>query len=294
MLFAFVVGFASTYNCGGGSSSQAAGDADTLQGHPASDFALSSHQHDAGDITSGVLDISLIPSHTHANYALSSHSHDDYADSNHSHVEYMDAVNSCSNNQVLKWSGSAWVCAEDIDTVNTDAETLDGYDSTDFAYSYHSHYGITPGVFPIGASAFNGRNIYQSSEGSNISNEFSIGSKGHAAVTLPFKCTIVGMEAEVRNESPSSEVYVELHDGENLNATYDTFTPIVAFDTSSFAPTSDHVIISSPAFSYAYDPADLYKYPLWVSVWLDAYSATPPAVSSRQRLWWVKIYYTVP
>lgn len=263
MLFAFIVGFASTYNCGGGSSATAGGDADTLEGHPASYFAIASHAHS------------------------------DYAYSIHPHAEYMDLIDTCSSGQILKWNGSVWECAEDIDTVNTDAETLDGYDSTDFAYSYHPHYGITPGVFPIGAAAFNGRDIYQSAQGVSIRNEY-LGGKGHAAVTLPFKCTIVGMEAEVRNESPSSDVYVELHDGECLNAICDTLVPIVTADTSSFAPTSDHVIISSPAFSYAYDPADLYKYPLWVSVWLDAYSATPPAVSSRQRLYWVKIYYTVP
>jgi len=36
ILFAFVVGFASTYSCGGGSSAEAGGDADTLQGYSAS------------------------------------------------------------------------------------------------------------------------------------------------------------------------------------------------------------------------------------------------------------------
>ena len=46
MLFAFVVGFASTYSCGGGgSSAEAGGDADTLQGYSASAFALSDHSH---------------------------------------------------------------------------------------------------------------------------------------------------------------------------------------------------------------------------------------------------------
>ncbi len=73
MLFAFIIGFASTYSCGGGSNSNAA------------DYAPLVHEHAAGDITSGELDISLIPSHSHSDYALSSHSHDDYADSTHGH-----------------------------------------------------------------------------------------------------------------------------------------------------------------------------------------------------------------
>jgi len=130
MLFAFIAGFTMTYNCGGGSSASADGDADTLQGHPASDFALVDHEHDASDITSGVLDISLIPAHDHPDYALS----------NHTHEEYMEKIETCSSDQVLKWNGSAWVCAEDNNAINTDADTLDGLDSTDFAESNHRHY----------------------------------------------------------------------------------------------------------------------------------------------------------
>ena len=53
MLFAFVVGFVSTYNCGGGSSSNA------------QDYAPLVHTHAADDITGGVLDVSLIPDHNH-------------------------------------------------------------------------------------------------------------------------------------------------------------------------------------------------------------------------------------
>ena len=51
MLFAFVVGFISTYSCGGGSSVNAGGDADTLQGYSASDFALASHSHSSSSTT---------------------------------------------------------------------------------------------------------------------------------------------------------------------------------------------------------------------------------------------------
>jgi len=53
-MFAFVVGFASTFSCGGGSSSNAA------------DYAPIVHEHAASDITTGELDISLIPSHLHS------------------------------------------------------------------------------------------------------------------------------------------------------------------------------------------------------------------------------------
>jgi hypothetical protein len=101
MLFAFIVGFTSTYNCGGGSSATAGGDADTLEGHPASYFAIASHTH----------------------------------------TEYMDLLDTCSNGQVLKWDGSAWVCGDDLDS--TDADTLDSYGSSDFALSSHSHSGIS-------------------------------------------------------------------------------------------------------------------------------------------------------
>ena len=40
MFFAFTAGFVLAFSCGGGSSAVASGDADTLQGHPAADFAL--------------------------------------------------------------------------------------------------------------------------------------------------------------------------------------------------------------------------------------------------------------
>ncbi len=39
----------------------------------------------------------------------------------------------CTDGQVLKYSSGIWVCAEDIDTTNTNAATLDGMDSSDFA-----------------------------------------------------------------------------------------------------------------------------------------------------------------
>jgi hypothetical protein len=159
------------------------------------------------------------------------------------------------------------------------------------AVEAHFHDEITPGVFPIGASAFIGNNIYLAQWGQSLSPILGVGGevRGHAAFTLPFKCTIVGIEAEVRNQSASSEVYIELHDGEYLNAISDTLVPIVSFDTSSEIPTSTHVVISTPTLSIEYDPTNLIRSPLWVTArFVGDYATT------RQRMYWVKIYYTVP
>ena len=148
------------------------------------------------------------------------------------------------------------------------------------------------GVLPIAASAFQGvpyRDIRIYSTGTGIRPlDYYTDAIAHAPVPLPFKCTIIGVEAAVRNISDTSEVIVELHDGECLNAVCDTLVPIVSFDTSDEEPSSNTVVINSPAFSYEYDPANLYKFPLWVTVRLHDYSTT------RQKLNWAKIYYTVP
>lgn len=157
------------------------------------------------------------------------------------------------------------------------------------AVEAHFHNDITPGVFPIGASAFNGSNIVLSGPGQNLRSGVVGGARGHAAFTLPFKCTIVGIEAEVRNQSASSEVYIELHDAVLLNANSDTLVPIVSFDTSSEIPTSAHVVISTPTLSIEYDPTNLFRFPLFVTVrFVGDYATT------SQKLYWVKIYYTVP
>ena len=149
------------------------------------------------------------------------------------------------------------------------------------------------GVLPIAASAFQGiyggLRLYGGGSGVRPTDNGSwYNGVGHAPVPLPFKCTIVGVEAAVRNISDSSEVIVELHDGEFLSANSDTLVPIISFDTSYEEPSSSNVVINSPAFSYEYDPANLYRFPLWVTVRLNDYSTT------RQRLSWAKIYYTVP
>jgi|GEM_PF-3883751 len=197
MLFAFVAGFTMTYNCGGGSSAEAEGDADSLQGHPASDFALVDHDHDAGDITSGVLDISLIPAHGHPDYALSNHTHD----------EYMNKVETCSADQILKWNGSAWVCAEDNSTTaSTDADTLDGLDSSDFALVTHTHeqFDYFSGTHKVPPSSF--QTVDPGAAGWALNQEIyriywsGSGTVGYtqntfAPLTLPFRCRITEVEA---------------------------------------------------------------------------------------------------
>jgi len=69
ILFAFVVGFISTYSCGGGSSAAAGDNADTLEGLPASAFALSTHNHP------GYATTALLSSHVHSDYAPDNHAH---------------------------------------------------------------------------------------------------------------------------------------------------------------------------------------------------------------------------
>lgn len=194
----------------------------------------------------------------------------------------------CTDGQVLKYSSGVWVCAEDLDTINTNADLLDGLDSYDFAYSIHSHDVIVPGVFPISAAAFNGPLIEHGMQGRILRSSSPGGGWGWAGFTLPFRCTIVGMEAQIRNQSATEEVYVELHDGELLNANSDTQIPIVSLDTSSQAPSSKYIVFSTPPLNYDYDPANLEYLPLWVAVKFANYAST------GQKMHWVKVYYVVP
>jgi hypothetical protein len=200
----------------------------------------------------------------------------------------MDIVDTCANNEVLKWNGSTWVCGEDIDTINTNADLLDGLDSYDFAYSIHSHDEMAPGVFPMGASAFNGPLIQHGMQGRILRSNSPGGGTGWAAFTLPFRCTLVRMEARVKNLSATEEVYVDLLDGLLLNANSDTHVPIVSLDTSSQAPSSKYIVYSTPTFAYDYDPANLEYLPLWVTAKFANHNST------GQRMHWVKVYYTVP
>jgi hypothetical protein len=64
--------------------------------------------------------------------------------------------------------------------------------------------------------------------------------------------------------------------------------PVASADTSAFAPTSSHVIISTGPISLDYDPSNLNPYPPFISVYLDDYTTT------RQRFYYAKVYYTIP
>jgi hypothetical protein len=112
ILFAFVVGFVSTYSCGGGSSAAAGGNADTLEGLPASAFALSTHSHP------GYATTALLSSHTHSEYADSHHQHDG--------PDILDG----SIVNIINFGSAAYAGT---------ADTLDGMDSSDFAGLDHGH-----------------------------------------------------------------------------------------------------------------------------------------------------------
>lgn len=192
MLFAFAIGFASTYNCGGGSSAEAAGDADTLQGHPAADFALASH----------------------------------------------------------------------------------------------SHPDLAPGVYPIGAPAFTPSfhgTLNLSGKGQYIYvGDTSV--KAMAPVTLPFECTVTGVEAKIKKRNTSEDVVIELADA--TTDELDNLVPIASFDSSGWAASSSATVISTGAISHFYDPAAM-ENPWYIRV-------TFNEVGEDLRVYWVKLYYTIP
>ena len=156
------------------------------------------------------------------------------------------------------------------------------------AVEAHFHDEMAPGVFPIGASAFNGPLIEHGMQGRILRSSSPGGGSGWAAFTLPFRCTLVRMEARVKNLSATEEVYVDLLDGTLLYAYSNTHVPIVSLDTSSQAPSSKYFVFSTPTFAYDYDPANLEYLPLWVTAKFANHNST------GQRMHWVKVYYTVP
>ena len=76
--------------------------------------AHNDHAHDASAITSGTIDPERLGFGTGP---------DTIAEGDHTHTELhqhssdtLDQLSSCDSGQVLKWSGSAWACADDTDT----------------------------------------------------------------------------------------------------------------------------------------------------------------------------------
>jgi hypothetical protein len=148
MLFAFVIGFASTYSCGGGgSSASAGGDADTLEGLPASAFALSAHNHSEYATTG------MLASHTHSEYALTGHGHDSAGITGSIDADTLEGVTGTHFAERLH-NHAPGAIVNQGDGGGLDSDLLDGLDSTDFSRDYHVHRlvllreGYAPGNTP--------------------------------------------------------------------------------------------------------------------------------------------------
>ena len=206
----------------------------------------------------------------------------------------MDQVLTCSNNQVLKWNGADWVCADDaVGGTGGDADTLDGLNSTDFAESIHTHPGLPTGVHWISPLEFRAWNW----NGSYNREDFIIGPSyvgwadtsvervTWAPIRIPFKCTIIEMQFRARDNSDSADIFVGIYDGSEAG---DEWSPIASADTSGWASTSTNGNFSTGPISLAYDPTDFgYSKPWWIG----AYIGDTGAV---HRLRPIKIFYTVP
>jgi hypothetical protein len=159
-------------------------------------------------------------------------------------------------------------------------------DSSEFALSTHAHPELTPGVYPIGAPAFtpsfHGPLSLSGKGGYFEVTDISI--KALAPISIPFQCTIVGMEAKIKKRDTNEDIVVELNDGTENEL--DELIPITTLDTSGWAATDQSTIINSEAISYSYDPVTLVS-PLFIRVIFND-------VSPNLRFYWVKIYYTIP
>lgn len=196
----------------------------------------------------------------------------------------------CSDGQVLKYNSStgSYDCAQDLDTINTDAQTLDGLDSSDFALSQHSHDDVAPGVFPVHNAAFSGDNKsynYGAVTPYIAVGPLSIGGLWAAPLTLPFKATIIGAQAKVMDNDTEGYMWIRLSTGDGT-VYMEGQTSIAGTSSSAqlldLAPT-----VNAPLGTWDYDPAT--EEPHYIA-------ALPLAPNNplEVRLYWVKVLYTIP
>jgi hypothetical protein len=185
----------------------------------------------------------------------------------------------CTDGQVLKYSSGVWVCAEDIDTVNTDADTLDGLDSTDFADSSHVHSWSPTGIHWIRSPECDGQNILLRSTIAIDPGVVVFPTSVYCPISIPFKCTITEVQFKARDSSDISDMVFEIHDG-LFDAGLDENVPLASTDTSGWTSTGP--------ISFPYDPTNFdYDQPWWIRIYFNA-------VVPDQRVRWIRIYYTIP
>jgi hypothetical protein len=165
------------------------------------------------------------------------------------------------------------------DSINANfGEIADSVDDNDARIT-----SMMPGVLPMSASAFQANSLYLKSNGSY----FGVANTTEVAVapfTLPFKCTITELEARIKKENTIFDIIVGLHN--NTQDVSENLIPIDSVDTSSWTASSNATIISTGPISYSYDPSAL-NWPWYIGVeFEDAYP--------NLRVYWVKVYYTVP
>ena len=176
----------------------------------------------------------------------------------------------------------------EIQTQNPDADTLDGLDSTDFADSSHTHPGLQTGVHWIGAAECQGTDFLVRS--TLATNRTSFPASAYCPISLPFKCTITEVQFKARDDSFTSDMVFEVHDG-YFDTTLDENVPIVSTDTSGWTSTTTnrtYGTFTTGPISLPYDPTNFdYEHPWWLRL---KFNATVPI----QRLRWTRIYYTIP
>ena len=167
-------------------------------------------------------------------------------------------------------------------------------DSSSRIYNLESRIGDlenqTPsiGVHWIGAAECQGTDFLVRS--TLATNRTSFPASAYCPISLPFKCTITEVQFKARDDSYTSNIVFEVHDG-YFDTTLDENVPIVSVDTSGWTSTMTnrtYGTFTTGPINLLYDPTNFeFEHPWWLRL---KFNATVPI----QRLRWTRIYYTVP
>ena len=146
------------------------------------------------------------------------------------------------------------------------------------------------GVWWIGAAEFQGREFLVKSTLAPSPSTTWFPANAYGPINIPFKCTITKVQFRAKDNSYTSDMVFEVHDG-YFDTTLDDNVPIVSIPTTGWTSTATYGTygtFTKGSINLPYDPTNFdYDHPWWIRI---KFNASAP----DQRLRWARIYYTVP
>lgn len=146
------------------------------------------------------------------------------------------------------------------------------------------------GVHWIGSAECDGYDFFVRNTLGPSPNVTRFPASAYCPIRIPFKCTITEVQFKAKDNSYTSDMVFEVHDG-YFDAGLDEHVPIDFVDTTGWTSTTTYGTygtFTTGPINLPYDPTNFdYDQPWWIRIKFNA--AVP-----YQRLRWSRIYYTVP